>query len=572
MTIRGRVLPRVILLLCALAVLCPTSEGSTGANYTVTVNTASLVGHPAGPFSILLAVTDGSGLGDASNTISVTNVDFGGGNGLGNIALFGGASGSLETGVTMTDISPVNFFSESFSPGQSLRFTVSLTTADDFGLPDGVSFFILDSSGLPVPTLSPAADFLFAIDMGSNVAPPQTYGTDPSRSPSTGSPITIETPTVNALDTIPPVTAAILSPKPNAAGWNNAIVIVTLTSTDNEPGGTGVRQIQWSLSGAQTGSNIVPGSTTTVMISTEGSTTLNYFATDNAGNLEVPKTLTIQVDTTPPSISCSSSDGLWHPSDINIICITTDTGSGLSNSSDANFFLSTGVPTGTETAAAATGTHLVCDMAGNCSTAGPVGGNMVDKKPPTVSITTPANTSYLLNRAVTASYGCSDGGSGVASCTGTVNSGSRITTSTVGSKTFTVNATDKVGNAAVPQSVTYSVTYGLCLLYDPSRSVQGGSTIPLKLQLCDASNSDVSNSSVVLHATSLVQIGTNSSGVIQASGKANPDNDFRFDSTLGPTGGYIFNLSTKGLATGSYLLSFTAGSDPVAHTLTFQVR
>jgi len=163
-------------------------------------------------------------------------------------------------------------------------------------------------------------------------------------------------------------------------------------------------------------------------------------------------------------------------------------------------------------------------------------------------------------------------GSGVATCTGTVPSGAQIITSAVGSKSFTVNVTDKVGNAATPQSVSYSVTYGLCLLYDPSRSVQSGSTIPLKLQLCDASNSDASNSSVMLRAVNLVQVGTNSSEVIQASGNANPDNDFRFDATLGPTGGYIFNLSTKGLATGSYLLSFSAGSDPAAHTLTFQVR
>jgi hypothetical protein len=29
------------------------------------------------------------------------------------------------------------------------------------------------------------------------------------------------------------------------------------------------------------------------------------------------------------------------------------------------------------------------------------------------------------------------------------------------------------------------------------------------------------------------------------SGNANPDNNFRYDSTLGPSGGYIFNLSTK---------------------------
>jgi len=142
----------------------------------------------------------------------------------------------------------------------------------------------------------------------------------------------------------------------------------------------------------------------------------------------------------------------------------------------------------------------------------------------------------------------------------------------VGSKTFTVNATDKVGNVAPVQSVSYSVTYGVCLLYDPTRAVQSGSTLPLKIQLCDANNTDVSNSTIIVHGVSLVQTSTNASEILQASGNANPDNDFRFDPTLGPTGGYIFNLNTKGLTTGSYRLTFTATGDPLPHALSFQVR
>jgi len=195
-----------------------------------------------------------------------------------------------------------------------------------------------------------------------------------------------------------------------------------------------------------------------------------------------------------------------------------------------------------------------------------------DKKPPSISITAPASTNYPLNQAITANYACADGGSGVATRTGTVANGARIDTSSVGSKTFTVNASDTVSNVSSPQSVNYTVAHNLCLLYDPTRSAQSGSTIPLKLQLCDANNADVSNSAVVLHGVSLAQAGTSTSEVLHASGNTNPDNDFRFDSGLGPTGGYIFNLSTKGLTIGSYLLSFTAGVDPSPHTLTFQVR
>ena len=58
------------------------------------------------------------------------------------------------------------------------------------------------------------------------------------------------------------------------------------------------------------------------------------------------------------------------------------------------------------------------------------------------------------------------------------------------------------------------------------------------------------------------------------SGNSNPDNAFRYDSTLGGVGGgYIFNLSTKGLVPGQYVLSFYVGSDrSFFYTVRFEVR
>jgi hypothetical protein len=371
----------------------------------------------------------------------------------------------------------------------------------------------------------------------------------------------------------PPTTMASLSPAPNGAGWDNSNVTVTLTATASATGAT-VKQLSYSASGAQAiASTTVNASSAPVVITTEGTTTISFFATDNAGNTESAKQVVVMLDKTPPAINCGVSDGLWHAADVSILCSASDAGSGLANSADASLSLSTSVPAGTETANAATGTHSVCDVAGNCATAGPITGNMVDKKPPSITISSPANgSSYLLNQAVNANFSCTDGGSGVATCSGSVANGSPIDNATVGSKTVTVNAADNVGNVASPQSVTYSVGYGVCLLYDPTRSVQSGSTIPLKIQLCDANNADVSSSSIVVHGLSLAQASTNASEVLQASGNANPDNDFRFDSTLGPAGGYIFNLSTKGLTTGSYLLTFAAGADALPHALSFQVR
>jgi len=94
----------------------------------------------------------------------------------------------------------------------------------------------------------------------------------------------------------------------------------------------------------------------------------------------------------------------------------------------------------------------------------------------------------------------------------------------------------------------------------------------VKLQLCDGSGNDLSSSTITLHATSVTQVSTSISGQVQDAGNANPDNDFRFDSTLGPTGGYIFNLKTTGLTTGTYNLNFTVTGDSFVYAASFQVK
>lgn len=83
-----------------------------------------------------------------------------------------------------------------------------------------------------------------------------------------------------------------------------------------------------------------------------------------------------------------------------------------------------------------------------------------DSTPPGITITTPSDGAvYTLNQTVNADYACEDeaGGSGLASCDGTVASGAPIDTGSVGSKTFTVTAADNAGNTA---SITraYTVT------------------------------------------------------------------------------------------------------------------
>jgi hypothetical protein len=242
---------------------------------------------------------------------------------------------------------------------------------------------------------------------------------------------------------------------------------------------------------------------------------------------------------------------------------------------DGIFSLTTGVPSGTETASALTSSRSVSDVAGNIATAGPIGGNLVDKKAPTITISAPTAGVYLLKQVVAASYACSDGGSGVAQCAGPLPNGSNIDTTSAGNRTFTVSALDNVGNAASPRSVNYQVSYAIpsaCVLYDQTKAVQSGSVAPIKFQLCDANGTDVSASTIIVKAQSVTQISSAITGQVVAVGNANPDNDFRFDASVGSGGGYIYNLSTKGLSTGTYVLAFTVAGDPVSHQLQFQIK
>lgn len=120
--------------------------------------------------------------------------------------------------------------------------------------------------------------------------------------------------------------------------------------------------------------------------------------------------------------------------------------------------------------------------------------------------------------------------------------------------------------------LTPSPLYSVCLLYDPTKAVRSGATQPIKLQLCNGSGADQSSSNITLHAVSITQTSTSIAGPVEDSGNANPDSDFRFDLTLGTTGGYIFNLKTSGLIPGTYNLNFSVTGDSFVYVAPFQVK
>lgn len=192
--------------------------------------------------------------------------------------------------------------------------------------------------------------------------------------------------------------------------------------------------------------------------------------------------------------------------------------------------------------------------------------SVVAPSAPNISITSPEATTYTLDQVVVADYACTGVAAAIVLCAGPVADGAAIDTASVGTKTFTVNAADAAGNTE-SASVTYLVTYKICVLYDQTKAAQPNSTVPIKLQICNASNVNVSAASVTVTATSL-----DGGPPPSDAGKANPDDRFRFDPTLGGTGGYIYNLSTKGLASGTHTVTFTVQGDPVAHAVQFVVK
>jgi hypothetical protein len=79
---------------------------------------------------------------------------------------------------------------------------------------------------------------------------------------------------------------------------------------------------------------VAPGNTVSIPISVEGITTLTFYALDNAGNQEAPKTLVVRIDKTPPTLSASVTPSLLWPPNHKLVGVTasvlaTDSLSGL---------------------------------------------------------------------------------------------------------------------------------------------------------------------------------------------------------------------------------------------------
>jgi hypothetical protein len=327
--------------------------------------------------------------------------------------------------------------------------------------------------------------------------------------------------------------------------WHNADVTLGCLASD---GGSGLNVPADASFGLST--NVTAGT------ETSNASTGSHQVCDAVNNCATAGPIAgNMVDEKAPDVSCANPDGLWHNADVTLGCLASDGGSGplLDFAS-----LSTNVPVGSEDGNAATTSHSFCDAVNNCSTAGPIAGNKIDKKGPTVTITTPAEgSSFVLGQIVSSSYGCSDGGSGLATCSGPAS----VDTSSVGSKTFTASGSDVVGNIGSDTNA-YSVAYaigGSCLgspghqvlqpiNADGSSAFKKGSTVPVKFRVCDANGNSIGTAGVVSTFKLVKTVaGTFENTVDESPISTTPDTAFRWDPTDRQ---WIHNLNTKNLAGG----------------------
>jgi Tol biopolymer transport system component len=119
-------------------------------------------------------------------------------------------------------------------------------------------------------------------------------------------------------DCIAPTTTANAT-IPNGSGTSpytsgtptNQNVTVSLSAQDNQ-NGSGIQEIRYSATGADAISQQTVAAANlpaTFTIDAGGITTIGYFATDNAGNQESPKTFTVNIDRSAPRVSTATPTG-----------------------------------------------------------------------------------------------------------------------------------------------------------------------------------------------------------------------------------------------------------------------
>lgn len=235
------------------------------------------------------------------------------------------------------------------------------------------------------------------------------------------------------IDKTSPVTSGAAKIPPNANGWYNTDVQVTLTATDKE-GVAGVAKTEYSFDGANWNTYSWP-----ITVTAEGKTDVYYRSQDMAGNIEAANKLTVQLDKTAPVISGATNPPPttygWHNTDVVVHFTATDEISGIASV--------TPDITLTQEGAGQAVTGTATDLAGN--TASTIYTVNIDKTLPAISgaPTTQSNANGWYNHDVTVHFTASDALSGI----DTVTQDTLVSTEGA-NQSITGTVVDKAGNTA----------------------------------------------------------------------------------------------------------------------------
>ena len=129
-------------------------------------------------------------------------------------------------------------------------------------------------------------------------------------------------PQVFWFDSTPPISTAAVTPAPSETGWYNTPVSIGFSATDG-PGGSGVEAVWHRLD------NAAWDTAATLAVAAEGVHAIEYYGRDVAGNNETVRSLTVNLDFSPPVVSLTAdrppqASG-WYTAAVTLTLTVTDT-------------------------------------------------------------------------------------------------------------------------------------------------------------------------------------------------------------------------------------------------------
>ena len=209
--------------------------------------------------------------------------------------------------------------------------------------------------------------------------------------------------------------------------WARGSVSIALSATDAT---AGVRDISFSSTGAQTNpATVVPGGSRSVTVTAQGKTTISYFASDLANNVESANTRQVWIDSIAPSITTTatipSSGGGTSPytpgtntsQDVTVTFSCSDGNSGVSTLEATSAFPITKSGTNplsatlTSSGSNQSVTGTCTDVAGNTTTSTFDRVNIIKTAPTIIVAATiaggaPYTAGVWVRRTVTVTFSC----------------------------------------------------------------------------------------------------------------------------------------------------------------------